>query len=113
VSMLPIDGINRETSISMILHSKDSGARYDCLPPGLCPRGLTLEQAAAFVGLSKSGYNKGRRRGDYPGPTLPGRRYDMCLLQAAMNRLSGIQENGGSTPLEQWRATRARSATGH
>jgi hypothetical protein len=49
VSMLPIDGINRETSISMILHSKNSGARYDSLPPGLHPRGLNLEQAAAFA----------------------------------------------------------------
>ena len=49
VSMLSIDGINRETSISMILHSKNSGARYDCLPPGLHPRGLKLEQAAAFA----------------------------------------------------------------
>jgi hypothetical protein len=61
----------------------------------------------------KSGYNKGRQMGDYPGPTLPGRRYDIRLLQAAMDRLSGIQGNDGSTPLEQWRATRARSATGH
>jgi hypothetical protein len=33
----------------MILHSKNSGARYDCLPPGVCPRGLTFEQAAAFA----------------------------------------------------------------
>jgi hypothetical protein len=49
VSMLPIDGINRETSISMILHSKNSGARYDCLPPGVSPRGLIFEQAAAFA----------------------------------------------------------------
>jgi hypothetical protein len=97
----------------MILHSAKSGARYNCLPPGMHPRGLTLEQAAAFVGLSKSGYNKGRQMGDYPGPTLPGRRYDIRLLQAAMDRLSGIQGNDGSTPLEQWRATRARSATGH
>jgi hypothetical protein len=97
----------------MILHSSNCRARYDCLPPGLQPRGLTLEQAAAFVGLSKSGYNKGRRRGDYPGPTLPGGRYDMCLLQAAMDRLSGIQVSEGSTPLEQWRATRASSVAGN
>jgi hypothetical protein len=33
----------------MILYSKNSSARYDCLPPGLHPCGLTPEQAADFA----------------------------------------------------------------
>jgi len=95
----------------MILHHNDSGAGYNSLPPGLVRRGLTLEQAAALVGLSKSGYNKRKRTGDYPGPTLPGKRYDRHLLEAAMDRMSGIRNEGeASTPLDDWRASRgARS----
>ena len=93
----------------MILHQGNSSTHYSysSLPPGLCPRGLTLDQAAAFAGLSKSGYNRRRRMGDYPGPTLPGKRYDLRLLEAAMDRLSNIQKEGEvSSPLENWRKTR-------
>jgi hypothetical protein len=70
----------------------NSGARYNSLPPGLVPRGLTLEQAAAFVSLSPSGFKKRQQMGDYPGPTLPGKRYDLRLLEAAMDRLSNIRK---------------------
>jgi hypothetical protein len=98
----------------MILDS-NSGARCNALPLGLSPRGLTLDQAAAFVGLTKSGYNKRRRMGDYPAPTLPGKRYDLRLLEAAMDRLSDIRkESEVSTPLDNWRETRrATSSSGH
>jgi hypothetical protein len=99
---------------SIISHKNNLGASCSSLPPGLYPRGLTLEQAATLVGLSKSGYNKHKRMGDYPGPTLPGKRYDRSLLEAAMDRLSGIQKDDhGSTPLEKWRAKRACSAAGN
>jgi hypothetical protein len=98
----------------MILKSSNSGAQCNPLPPGLVPRGLTLEQAAAFVCLSKSAYRKARKIGDYPGPTLPGKRYDQRLLEAAMDRLSGIgKEHEASTPLDDWRANRARSNSGN
>ncbi len=65
-------------------------ARYDALPPGLAPRGLTREGAAAYVGLSPGAFDKARLEQKYPGPTLPGGRFDLVLLQVAMNRLSGI-----------------------
>jgi hypothetical protein len=95
----------------MILQHNNSGGRFNSLPPGLVQRGLTLEQAAALVGLSKSGYKKRQRMGDYPSPTLPGKRYDRRLLEAAMDRLSGIRKEGeASSPLDDWRASRgARS----
>jgi hypothetical protein len=97
----------------MILHHANFRARYASLPPELSPRGLTLEQAATLVGLSKSGYSKRRQMGDYPGPTLPGKRYDRNLLEAAMDRLSGIRNEGEqpSNPLDDWRASRARSVS--
>jgi hypothetical protein len=92
------------------LRHDSASARFNPLPPGLVQRGLTLRQAAVLVGLSESGYRKRKRMGDYPGPTLPGKRYDRRLLEAAMDRLSGIQKEGNApTPLDDWRASRARS----
>ena len=80
-------------------------ARYDALPPSLAPRGLTREFAAAFVGLSQAAFDKARSDEKYPGPTLPGGRYDLILLQVAMNRLSGIlTESEATAPLDGWRA---------
>src|ERR1700682_1851758 len=59
-------------------------ARYDALPPGLVPRGLTREAAAAYAGLSPAAFDKARLDQKYPGPTLPGGRYDLVLMQVAM-----------------------------
>ena len=68
--------------------------------------------AAAYVGLSPAAFDKARLEQKYPGPTLPGRRYDLMLLQVAMNRLSGILPEGEATsPLDTWRMSRgARQA---
>lgn len=86
--------------------------RYDALPPRLIPRGLTREGAAAYVGLSAAAFDKARLEQKYPGPTLPGGRYDLMLLDLAMNRLSGIlTESEAASPLDAWRTKRgARSA---
>jgi len=87
-------------------------ARYAALPPGMFPRGLTREGAAAYVGLSPTAFDKARLDRKYPGPTLPGGRYDLVLLQIAMNRLSGLlTEADSANPLDAWRMSRgARSA---
>ena len=71
-------------------------------------RGLSRNEAAAFYGLSLSSFDKFRREGTIPGPTLPGKRYDLLALQAAMDKLSGISahNNDNLTPLEAWRAKR-------
>jgi hypothetical protein len=75
------------------------------LPSSLAPRGLHREAAAEYVGLSRSGFDQARARGDYPKPTLPGGRYDVRSLDLAMDRLSGILTEGeAQTPLEAWRA---------
>jgi hypothetical protein len=81
------------------------GGRFP-LPPGLIPRGLTLDQAATFVGLSASGFKKRQKIGDYPMPTLPGKRYDLRLLETAMDRMSDIQTASELSPLEAWKASR-------
>jgi hypothetical protein len=85
-------------------------SRYDALPPGLLPRGLTREAAAAFYGVSPPTFDKGRIEGVYPGPTLPGGRYDRVLLELAANRLSGIlSESEVANPLDAWRLGRGQS----
>ncbi len=86
--------------------------RYDALPPGLTPRGLTREGAAAYVGLTPAAFDKARLQQKYPGPTLPGGRYDLVLLQLAMNHLSGIlPENEAVAPLDVWRMSRGARST--
>jgi len=74
-------------------------------------RGLTRKQAADFFGLSTSAFDKFRREGKIPGPTLPGGRYDLQLLQATMDRLSGISTEGGLSALEAWRKRRGTRAS--
>lgn len=87
-------------------------ARYDALPPGLAPRGLTREGAAAYVGLSPAAFDKARLENKYPGPTLPGRKYDLVLLQLAMDHLSGILTASEPTsPLDAWRRGRGARST--
>ncbi len=60
-------------------------------PSAIPPRGVSRAQAAAYVGRSPSGFGEARRQGIYPNPTLPGGRYDLRLLDEAMDRLSGIR----------------------
>ncbi|MFG1463408.1 hypothetical protein V5F77_10955 [Xanthobacter sp. DSM 24535] len=82
-------------------------ARYEALPPGLPPRGLTREAAAAYVGVCKATYDRERAKGTYPGPTLPGRKIDRYLLDEAANKLSGIMtDSEAHNPLDAWRKGR-------
>jgi hypothetical protein len=80
------------------------------VPPELNSRGLDRRRAAELVGLSPSGYDQARREGKYPGPTLPGKKYDRKLIEQAMNRWSGLDEK--QTPasaLDRWRTRGSRS----
>jgi predicted site-specific integrase-resolvase len=74
-------------------------------------RGLTLNEAAAFAGISINTFKKAVKQGKFPGPTLPGKRYDARLLHDAMDRLSGINDQQTSTPLDRWRASRNARAS--
>ena len=80
---------------------------HKSLPPSLAPRGLKREIAAAFVGLSPTGFDAARRQGKYPAPTLPGGCYDRILLERAMDNLSGIApETEAPGALDLWRQNR-------
>lgn len=67
-------------------------------------RGLTRSEAAAYVGLCVTSFDKARGEGKYPGPTLPGGRWDRRALDAIMDKASGIGAN--SSPYEEWRGRR-------
>jgi predicted site-specific integrase-resolvase len=63
---------------------------------------MSGKEAANLYGLSMSAFQKARREGKIPRPTLPGKRYDRILLEMEMNKLSGIIESE-SKPLDEWR----------
>ncbi|WP_137392262.1 hypothetical protein [Rhodoligotrophos defluvii] len=66
-------------------------------------RGLTREEAAAYVGLSPQGFDKARNQGLYPEPTLAGRRWDRRLLDRALDRLSGLSAITSDDPYTDWK----------
>jgi hypothetical protein len=74
------------------------------------PRGLCRVEAAAYFGLSPSAFDKARREGKIPGPTLPGGRYDFLLLESHMNKLSRLEpDSSPSSPLQEWKKRRGPS----
>ena len=59
---------------------------------GIAPRGLSLEEAAAYVGLSPGRFLVDVEAGRYPPPTRHGKRqvWDRRALDRAMDTLSGL-----------------------
>ncbi|CAH1671793.1 helix-turn-helix transcriptional regulator [Chelatococcus asaccharovorans] len=56
----------------------------------IAPRGLSREQAAAYCGLKPSGFDYWINRGRLPG-AIPGtKRWDRRALDAAWDKLSGL-----------------------
>jgi hypothetical protein len=71
----------------------------------ITPRGISRRDAAKLFGLSLSGFDKAVREGKIPFATLPGNKYDMRLLNEAMDRMSGISPaTVPLTELQQWQA---------
>lgn len=59
------------------------------LPANIPARGLSLEQVAEYVGVTKQIYTGLVKQGLFPGP-LPGGSYDRAAIDAALDRLSGL-----------------------
>lgn len=64
-------------------------------------RGLTLEEAAKYCGVSESTFKKWQADGLVPRPWPGTRRYDRKALNQALDRMSGIKP---SSPYENWKA---------
>src|SRR5262249_582555 len=89
------------------LHQNPGEIRNKLHDLKIAPRGLSRIKAAELAGICVSSFDKARKEGKYPGPTLPGKRYDSVLLQAAMDQLSGIGAHKSDlSPLEAWRLRR-------
>lgn len=77
------------------------------------PRGLTREQAAKYAGCATlSAFDDWVRRGIVPGPIPGTHRWDKRAIDTALDRLSGLTPTLAPTPLEEWRAARARRSQG-
>ena len=79
-------------------------------PDSIERRALTRAEAAQMAALSPAAFDKARKAGKYPDPTLPGGRFDLKLMHVAMNRHSGLVDDALVSPLEQWRRSRAGSS---
>src|SRR4051794_33794732 len=78
--------------------------------PEITARGLDRKEAAELVGLSPTRFDRARREGRYPGPTLPGGKYDRNLLDQIMNGMSGLnREVTPASALDDWRKRGSRS----
>jgi len=90
-------------------------ARIDDTNTGLMHRrGMTREVVAAYCGCgSTASLSDWVRRGIVPGPIPGTKRWDRKAIDAALDRASGLETTFAQSPLETWRARRARAAQGH
>ena len=79
----------------------------------LTPRLLSKKKAAAYCGLSLSGFDDWRRRGLLPDPIPGTNRWDIKLLDKALDKLSGLSQPAApATPqsaYDEWKNNAATS----
>jgi excisionase family DNA binding protein len=93
--------------IGWLPHCKGKDATCDALLiPNMrgmiTPRALTRKELAAYLGLSLTTLQNYTKHGKIPLPTLPGKRYDLKLIDQFLDGLSGLQ-NQQQTPLQRWK----------
>ncbi|MEP9355030.1 hypothetical protein ABLE93_15690 [Xanthobacter sp. KR7-65] len=71
--------------------------------PAIEPRCLTLQQAADYCALTRSGFSAWQRQGLVPGPIPGTNRWDRKALDAALDKASGLRE-AGAMPEDPWDA---------
>jgi hypothetical protein len=78
-------------------------------------RGLSRDEAAAYGGCeSLSAFSDWIRRGIMPGPIPGTHKWDRKAIDAALDRLSGLQLTIAPSPFDQWKAEQdARADQGH
>ena len=77
------------------------------------PRGMSKEQAAAYVGCQTlSTFNNWIRRGIMPGPIPGTHKWDRKAIDAALDRLSGFRPTikHQLSPYDAWKASQNASA---
>jgi predicted DNA-binding transcriptional regulator AlpA len=74
----------------------------------IAPRLLNRNQAAAYCCLSVQGFDRWVRVGRLPAPIGGTTRWDLKAVDAALDLASGLSNSPSASPLDQWRAKRAR-----
>lgn len=69
-------------------------------------RGMTRERAAAYLDLTPSGFDKWVRDGRLPCPIPGTRRWDKKAIDAALDKLSGLNPAKAADPYEEWQRGR-------
>jgi hypothetical protein len=80
--------------------------RAESLPPGLTPRFLSREQAAAYLGVSATVFEAEVQAGVWPRAMRRGARdgrltWDRHLIDAWADRASGLHQLAGTAPPPQ------------
>lgn len=84
------------------------------LPPNIPKRGLTAEQAAEYCGCETvDAFQTWVRRRIVPGPIPGTHRWDRKAIDAALDRLSGLTKDAGTSSFDDWARRNARGAQGH
>ena len=76
----------------------------------ISPRLLSRHQAAAYCCLSVQGFDRWVRLGRLPAPISGTTRWDLKAIDAALDLASGLSISASASPLDQWRAKRARAS---
>ena len=83
------------------------------LPLNIPKRGLTAEQAAEYCGCETvDAFLTWVKRRIVPGPIPGTHRWDRKAIDAALDHLSGLTKDAGSS-FEDWARRNARGAQGH
>ncbi|WP_206659569.1 helix-turn-helix transcriptional regulator [Hansschlegelia zhihuaiae] len=81
------------------------------LPPGIIPRGLPRDQAAAYLGLTPRQFMARVREGHLPGPIPGSQIWDRAALDAWLDQVGGLVQRVPNTSAEAeyeaWKARRA------
>lgn len=79
-------------------------SRHDILPASLAPRGLSREEAAAYVGVGATKFDQMVQDGRMPAPKrIDGRRvWDRLRLDSAFAALPTEGSGGGGEPEDIW-----------
>jgi hypothetical protein len=79
----------------------------------ITPRGMSKKQAAAYAGCETlSAFSNWIRRGITPGPIPGTHKWDRKAIDAALDRLSGLESTIGAelSPYDAWKASQNASA---
>lgn len=81
-------------------HRTKATARSALVAAGIVPRGLSLDEAAAYVNLCPKAFLAEVAKGHYPRPLSHGSRrdvWDLRALDSALDQLSGLAARTADT----------------